>query len=95
MSIVNVEFKRTESSGVSLSAARVAGEFLDFNTNGLASLDLEEGKKYLVRWYILGSPNSKLSLEYSFNGKTKIAFKDSKIPSNRSRKTDFTVIEIK
>lgn len=94
MPIVKVEFKRTESSGVNLSAVRVKGEFLDFDS-GKADMPLEEGKKYLVRWYIVGTPGSTLSLEYTFNGKTKVAFKDSKIPSNRNRKTDFTVIELK
>ncbi|MDB2438347.1 hypothetical protein N9W89_06495 [Hellea sp.] len=93
MAIVKVVFTRKESSGLKQSVIRVGSEYLKFNANDEAELKLDEKVIHLVRWYMLGNPSSTLSLIYEYTGKKKTAF-ESKIPSNRSRKTDFTIIEL-
>jgi len=94
MAIVDVVFTRKESSGLKQSVIRADAEYLEFNSNNEATLELDDTKVHLVRWYMFGNPSSTLSLTYEYEGKKKTAF-ESKIPSNRNRKTDFTIIELK
>jgi hypothetical protein len=88
-----VKFKKTASSGLKQSRVYIDDELLTFE-NDIAMRELELDIEYEIYWRMFGNPGATLTVEKEFGGVSKKIVDKSKIPSNRSRKADFTYFKV-
>ena len=89
MAMVEVEFERKMGAGLKYCGIYINDKKLTF-VNDKATCNLPAGEEIDVYWRMMGEPHSTLTIKYTAAGATKTIVKDSKIPKNRSRETDFT-----
>lgn len=91
MSDVQVKFSRKRGEGLQFCRIYVNGDLLPF-TNDRAVRMLPKGEEFELYWRMAGEPGSTLSISYEVDGNEETAVEESKIPGNKTRKSDFTYI---
>ncbi len=91
MAEVLVAFRRIPGAGLKSSHIYINNKILNFQNN-LGAVTLPLGEEFEVYWRIEGNPGSTLSIKYKVEEVEKSVVENSKIPSNRSRKSDFRFI---
>ena len=75
------------------SRVYLEGALIKFQNNE-AKFDLQVGTEYELYWRLFGTGGATLTIEITHNGNQRKIVDSSKIPSNRTRKSDFTFFKI-
>lgn len=94
MALIPVKFVREHGPGLQSSSIYLDNHRLTF-VNHEAAASVETDKEFELYWRMVGNPGSTLTIKCVVSGSvTKTCVDKSKIPANRSRKSDFTFLKL-
>lgn len=94
MTTIPVKFVREHGTGLQASSIYLEGERLIF-VNDEAAAQVESDTAFELYWRMVGNPGSTLTIKCVVSPTlTKVCVDKSKIPANRTRKSDFGFIKL-
>ena len=89
-----ITFVRKHGDGLKCSSVYVNGARLEFDGDS-AAIELTNSKDVEVYWRVLGQPKSTFSLKAEVGSSTVKIAQKFRIPKRRTRKSDFSFVDLK